>query len=1072
MHLLPALLLALALAVTSCRHAADVPSAKLAPPPVSEAAWALHKTEVERLKGRLSESYVFIDGEDIQLPLTAGPSAPQENRVYSFYVWAYDAELSRKPLMEMLGKEFSLEVVGAKARFVLPNYLPPDQATRYKRLFPATDDWFLQSRDVIEVQVDSKDLQRSFSIVAWFPQKWAQHEAARSRADRPGRETGQTGRANGGDDTDAGTTNAPPPNAPPKNPFGFRKDVRVFNGDLRTTIQIISPEEVSASLGRHFHKYFYVGRVYFRNRHPDKRLVVYTTSMKANVLMYRKRLEGKKQRALSPGELAQIRSWQTNSVPRVIPEALAGTCVAAALSTDLPDLSLRQAASSNLLESIWRDTNRIAQATQEARDSSSQELRVRCMDLINHVFELVEEESTALTRDQQEQRRAAGQALTEAETVLGRVLGREPSMATGSNYLFFKTNFAVLKEASRGPGLEAASRANTLEELLKRAETWGEIETLERRELRRAIATARAALDGVARLSWLQWQLTKPLAGWESKGQSRSSPRTPEWEQELVNRRARIRLSAVAIPGQSTPLDKELDIAVTPENRALAFSRDADLQLKLSEEGMLWRDLYRPMSFQAVLNALIFVHERSWESRTVKFLESAARVAGGISAMGTIFNELTTQGYVEAVNIFSTLLLPEVKSLLLEDLNKHIRNLGELSMDTVMVIPPNEAVDRYVFFPRGPIFNFVDEFNISDPGYIVRIDSSDVSAEAMVIDQDTPIQTGELTGQALVGRALNEGKASETAEVLKQAALQDKVRRFDLMSLATSLDSLLGGESVAGEDGVKTDERRKKEAEALRMVRDFEARNGQDKTGLISNLLRKYSVDYYDAPPTLGALDPVRLPAGFTSHPIALPICDDRTALHHLLVNVVTNSEPTLVPTDGITWDYPRRGEDRPIRLTVATRKELRANESTRVVLRLQAEDEAGGKTQRDLEVIVQPRTESILLDNLAPTNGSFTIANPGIHTLRLAVPLRDASPDNVTLTGVPVGAVMLIDGRTNAPVRIQMDGRGATLTGEWRIDASQLNRTNRTADEIKVTLSVMNDPVMETNLTLKAKSP
>ena len=1038
----------LLLVLTGCRHSADVPGSKLLPPPISENAFATHEKMVAQLKGRLSTSFVYVDGDDIQLPAEAGPSAPQLERTYSFYVWAYHSRLSpaRTSLMEMLGKEFRLEVVGAKAKFILPNNRPADDNQRLNALFPnANKDWFLQGRDVIEVQISSRDIQRSFSIVAWFPEDWQRWEEENRARDVTNLKKRSETNHNRDLDSALGLE---------KNPYGLRKDVKVYHGSLRTSIQMISPEEISASFGRHFSEYFSVGRVFFRNQDRQKRLAVYTTSMKANVLMYRKRVEGKKQRELSSNEIADIQWQYTNSAPVTIPRELAAYCITKALSADLPATAQRQSKAGSLVDSVWpmwADANTKVAAATQAKFSTP------CQNLISYVFELVDQESNRLGKEAQAERGGANDSVRAALQALSAA--RAAAKPTGTNqdqFIRVEHTLSGIQNDVGGQGYEPWSEYTAAYEKARalRTETIAQLPVLDgklRTELGESLQQLEQHLWSLARVQWLRPALVSPA------GSLSPNPPAPpsDWPQNLLDLQARIRLAAMGLAESSTPMDKELEVLVRPDSRALAFSRNAKLQRKLAEEGMLWRDVYRPMTFQAVLNSLIFIHEQSWESHTVKFMESAARVAGGIAAMGTVFNELTSQGYTEAVNVFSTILVPEVRAWLTEDLNKHIRNLGEMGMDSIIEIPPNGAVDRYVFFPRGPIYNHVDEFNISDPGYIVEIDAADLSAEALLIDDGMTVRSGQLTSEALVGRALNEGRENEATQVLKQAELQDKLRRFDLVSLSTRLEELLGGASAQDKD---CKDWREKTGQAQRLVAEFEQRNGPDKTGLVASLLRKYHVDFLDAPPFFAPLPSLKLPAGLASTLLALPITDDRTPLANLSVTVVSNSLPGVIPTEWVEFDYPRRGETGPIQLRIVTKDALSNGEPTRVVLTLRAKDDSDHFTDQTLEVIVQPRAEAWTLDGtrLEPNDGKTnSMSKPlDIQTLLLKLPLLNADAAGASAVILTNPDLQLVSANKEQ-AKLSVAPADASLLAEWKLDASAI--TNFPI-ELKVALKLAHD--------------
>ena len=115
-------LVMLLLGLTACD---TWPKAHLTIPAVSPLAYQTYKTKIDQNKNIFQQRCVFIDGQDIQLPLTAGQDDLQQNRTYSFYVWAWnpDHPLDSLDTMRRNGT-FSLEVVGAKAAISVPNYLP------------------------------------------------------------------------------------------------------------------------------------------------------------------------------------------------------------------------------------------------------------------------------------------------------------------------------------------------------------------------------------------------------------------------------------------------------------------------------------------------------------------------------------------------------------------------------------------------------------------------------------------------------------------------------------------------------------------------------------------------------------------------------------------------------------------------------------------------------------------------------------------------------------------------------------------------------------------------------------
>jgi hypothetical protein len=499
-------------------------------------------------------------------------------------------------------------------------------------------------------------------------------------------------------------------------------------------------------------------------------------------------------------------------------------------------------------------------------------------------------------------------------------------------------------------------------------------------------------------------------------------------------------------------MDEAIAIGVNPNNRPMAFSEDSILQIRGAEQGMVWKDKYRPMTFQAVLNSLIMVHEQSWESRVVKYLESAARVAGGMAALGTVVNELSSRGYTEGVNIFSTILMPEISKLLLDDLNKHVRNLGEMSMDTVMLIPPNQVMDRYVFFPKGPIYNFVDEFNISDPAYIVNIDSSDVSAEAILTDKNTPIVAGELAASSLVQRALNEGKASADLEALKLSEMQEKNKRFELVTTGNAVEELLektlkNGEVEKDATAERRDEINQIKRTARQKIADFEKKFGPDTTGYLAKILQKYGVSYLNAPPAFGAIESLKLPGGFKSRPISIHMLEEANPWT-LRFRVFTNTNPSAITTDNVKAEFSRASDPEPsVRVTV--RANTVTGKGTNAVIGIELINSLDLSDKKEMHVNVVPfdpvvkskgsYTNSI---SMSSTNGLLLPTNK-IVIIRFEAPLFDAAQDLHTISASVLPPLKIV-GDTAKPPLFRGTDEGPIMSCDWMVDTSGLTATNQ----------------------------
>ena len=66
-----------------------------------------------------------------------------------------------------------------------------------------------------------------------------------------------------------------------------------------------------------------------------------------------------------------------------------------------------------------------------------------------------------------------------------------------------------------------------------------------------------------------------------------------------------------------------------------------------------------------------------------------------------VVDEFGRTGYLQSTNFFQQ---SHPSLTLVEDLKKFITNLGDTAMDTVIIIPPHESEDRYVFFPEPSSF--------------------------------------------------------------------------------------------------------------------------------------------------------------------------------------------------------------------------------------------------------------------------------------------------------------------------------------------------------------------------------
>ena len=533
---------------------------------------------------------------------------------------------------------------------------------------------------------------------------------------------------------------------------------------------------------------------------------------------------------------------------------------------------------------------------------------------------------------------------------------------------------------------------------------------------------------------------------------------------------------------ESGPFDQTLDIMVNADSRPLAFSQDADLQRKLSEVGYLWRETCRPMTFQAVLNSLIFNHEKAPGSRTYAILESLAKVAGGLVGLGTVANEFSSRSYLASVNLYSTIVLPELQKQLMDDLKKLIRNLGEMGMDNIMSIPPNDVVDRYVFFPKGPIYNHVDEFNVSDPAYIVRIDSDDAGVEATLIDQDVVVHGGSADAGRLVERALNEGRAEQNAEMMKQIELKERLRRLELATMITQVETALLGTRCPTNAEPKPNDRIIKEGQVRKLVADHEVRFGKDSSGLIASLMAKNCIDYYDSAPTVttSAIQKVEVLAGGETMPLLLPVSDAQTPASRLQITPTAESPDRInvgkikITRPGLT-STGTNSEDGPITVVIPTEPNLPVIQSVETSISFAVKDEGGNSVTARIPITLQPadlqlqsETEGVKPES---SGSGFKLEGNNLNqilTFNYKLFIYQANSENWKVSVTNTANDNIDVSLEELPLTIEAGGKGV-LSGRIRVDPSVCcPGTNSVLSQSRIVVRWNTNAIVEKTLKLR----
>jgi hypothetical protein len=685
---------------------------------------------------------VWIDAHDIELPPTAGPLEPQRENLYTFDVWAQtESPPDSKPLSELLSDgSLSVEVIGADAKI-------------QPAVYTSTGTNTIQSKNKLQVTVSSTDLKQSFQILAWFPKKYTAFRDAQlttisnlvvqlASARNLPTSTGldqillQTllDTASGEDPKVTSLKQALQEQVNLENPYGDVQQIRVYNGDLRAQIITASQSEVEQSFGKAFAKYFHVGRIFIRNIHTDKQLVVYTTSIKAGTLLYRS-----------------------------------------------PDPHMAK-----LLTNV------------EMRERGKQLLKLFPFLFATH---------------------SKGDVLSPAELDLLSSKALNVPLSTPPETIVSQAGLSFSGESGKKRQKEAVNFVRSLQGTLQAA-----IE---------APALSKAINESPTVTSALQKEATTPLDLMKLTNSPNSQERTvgTNFMAAALLTSASTKESYLDLYSdriRTTPMDSLRPIPVNANDKPLAYSKDSRNEAELLSHGYIWHDYYRPMTFASVLNSLLVVTDNTLQSQVVKYLESAGIIAGGLVGLGPVIKEMSSQGYLAGVAVSTAVIIPTMKALLLEDINRYVRNMGELAFDTTVVVPPNSYLDRYVFFPKGPIFYGVDEFNVTEPSFIVQIDNSDVAVAATLIDKSQTIQTGQLTADQLVQRALDSGKAAADIEDNKLIAITDSLRKFRLTTLPNQVQQMLRNGNTNG---------------AQRLIASYVSLFGDDKSGVIDKLKANYGLD-------------------------------------------------------------------------------------------------------------------------------------------------------------------------------------------------------------------------------------
>lgn len=1042
------------------------------PPPEQSSFAAVERRSAQLLRelqnpaaaGNTSvKSVVTIDGNDILLP-EASPDRIESEQSYYFDVAADDPD--NRAMRELLETgALRIETIGADATLVYPVITPADGS-------PAPAPLLNANKARLKVTTSKDGALRPFTIRAWYPAKM---QSAHAEA------------------------------------WSATRLVKVYYGDIRTRVQIVSRTEAEGMFGATFAEHFFVGRVFLRNRSTTKSLAVYTTSMRVPVLFYRRsELPG----GLAPAaaerlsHLAETR-WspdlpQDELIPnakKVVTDFLernrftgtqrdpfdrgpekppTGRSIAGVSKDEFDALVARVLADWARLSDADKDRiandARLTTAEQEALldaalqgsipSPAAKEEKLNLLMQTPQVKKQIRQDArvTSAGRDlvlrawrlrkdlrNHTEKRLAD--LTQKLAVLHDRLPAAPAAAANAQAGQYDRILRTLDEINKLDTAAALAAYRQGGKLPASRETPASLaaairEVIDDRD-RADFSHAAASLPVLVRQCLEAEDLLAYLQSLDS-GEPIAAIDNPAVKTAIddLRERARWRRGAdTADNGRHTP-------SVNLGAQSLALSPDPHLQRRLVEGGYVWRDAYRPMTFQAVLNSVMFSHAKDPRTVFVKVLEALATVAGG--AVG--ISSDSDSGALRATNFFSSVLVPTLRATLVEDLNKHISNLGEMAMDTVIIIPPNDSVDRYVFFPRDAIYNFPDEFDPSSPGYIRGVEGDELFVEAVPVNSDQVVRGGAVDANTLVTRALNEGERSESARLLGVAETQARLRTVELSNLTARIGAVMDAAQKAADDPARPLSATEKEAvlqrardEVGRMTAAFTAYFGPDQSGVLAATLTRYGVTLHDAPPVALPGDPLSLPAGTTSIAWPLNVTDSDTPLKSLRFEKKADAatDDWLSAVEFVTTD-PQRVR------AIITLKPAADEEPVRKELALTVTD-GGGNTVGFIQPILrQPLALGIPVltpqdrepNPLSTKPASSYSAKIG-HTratLALSVPIHDANPALLKLA-LPSDASPFVES-----VRAGRDASTKTLTLLIQLDTSAATAAD---DDASPTLTV-----------------
>lgn len=729
-------------------------------------------SEIAAAQKRRSEAFVQIIGGDIELPPTAGQDKPEDTRKYYIDVWFDDSVVGKGGIREGISAgEIVIEVLGAKAKILEASYGESGS------ILPT-------SRHVVRIELDSRDLTQSFSVMAkavrYADRKNKEQElnllalqktmqSAITHCDDECRRylrehqdeisaLGSRAINKSGSDAQkafdyivAGETYERAQSE--QNPYMATKTIRVFNGDLRTQVYMLSDEETRDAFGTNFARYFYVGKAYFKNRHSDKKLIVHTTSLRAQTVFYREPVDGQ------------------------------------------DDDSWLQALSGFDYKGNDRGTYSRYDYIQSEPMQTHDVLSIGAEDTILGIVKSREAIDRILNSSDSASDKALEQwVFDRADGLLG--LNANPTIK-GIALEFINFALIATRQATADCEIPASSKEKPAE-LYARAFLAISVETdVEQQAARVAPGQSGKSIDSTKTFVSCIAETQRQAALARSRSSSRSSP---------------------------VALDLRKRVGLT--GKVAAASRDTYWQQRLARHGYLWQDFYRPMTFEAVLLSLAAKTKSHPNNRILEYLQSIGVIAGSLVGLTEISSRFGTEAFAQRVAVTTGVFVPEIKKLIMRDLDQYLANLAATALPSILSLSPNESRDGYVFFPRGPIYGYgVDEFSLNEPSYIVNIDNDDVAVDGALIEGEVQFAAGQKTVDSQVQAVRNQGQKQVSDDLKKLAELQSRIFSYRMISISNNVCEMIGaGKSPEAAAYLATVIKGEKDAAESPLIKELAAR--------------------------------------------------------------------------------------------------------------------------------------------------------------------------------------------------------------------------------------------------------